>query len=409
MNRFGITISGIVQGVGFRPFLYREATERRLSGFVRNTSAGVYAEVEGELSDCEAFFAALETKAPPLSKITAIRREEIPVRGGTAFTILTSESGGKTALISPDIGICDACRRELLDPADRRCRYPFINCTDCGPRFSIIKDIPYDRASTSMAAFTQCAPCQREYDDPLDRRFHAQPNACANCGPRLSFFAGGKPEQGDAIALAVETIRAGGIVAVKGLGGFHLVCDAQNEQATSLLRRRKQRYEKPFAVMARDLSAVRAFCEVSVEEEALLTGFRKPIVLLRKKPKLSLAPSVAPGNARLGVMLPYTPLHCLLMEHFPTLVMTSGNVSDRPMVYRDEDALAVLAPLADAVLTHNRPIVRRIDDSVCVVSRGETRMIRRARGFAPEPLPLKGNGCTTLAVGAQEKNTFCLL
>ena len=409
MNRFGLTISGIVQGVGFRPFLYREATERRLSGFVRNTSAGVYAEVEGDLSDCEAFFAALEAKAPPLSRITAIQREEIPVRGGTAFTILSSENGGKTALVSPDIGICDACRRELFDPADRRYRYPFINCTDCGPRFSIIKDIPYDRASTSMAAFTQCAPCRREYDDPLDRRFHAQPNACADCGPHLSFFIGGKPEQGDPVLLAEDCIRRGGIVAVKGLGGFHLACDAQNEQAVALLRARKQRYEKPFAVMARNLSAVRAFCEVSAEEEALLTGFRKPIVLLRKKPEIALALSVAPGNARLGVMLPYTPLHCLLMERFAALVMTSGNISDRPMIYKDEDALAAFAPLADAELTHNRPIVRRIDDSVCVVSRGEQRFIRRARGFAPEPLPLKGNGRTILAVGAQEKNTFCLL
>ncbi|MEN6340891.1 MAG: carbamoyltransferase HypF [Clostridiaceae bacterium] len=409
MIRFGVSISGIVQGVGFRPFLYREAARHRLNGFVRNTSFGVYAEVEGTAPDCEAFFAALETNAPPLSRIASIRREEIPVLGDTGFHILGSEGGGRTALISPDIGICDACRRELFDPANRRCRYPFINCTDCGPRFTIIQDSPYDRKNTSMAPFTQCAPCQREYDDPLDRRFHAQPNACPDCGPKLRFLVEGVEQSGDPIALFTSMIRRGGVVAVKGLGGFHLACDAQNERAVALLRARKQRYEKPFAVMARDLEAARTLCCVSLEEEALLTSHQKPIVLLRKKPEFTLAPSVAPGNNRLGVMLPYTPLHCLLMEHFPVLVMTSGNPSDRPMVYRDEDAAGAFSSLADAVLTHNRPIIRRMDDSVCVVSRGEPRFLRRARGWAPEPLPLNGNVRTILAVGAQQKNTFCLL
>lgn len=409
MVRFGISIQGIVQGVGFRPFLYREAVNNRLSGFVRNTSSGVYAEIEGEAGDCEAFFFELETNAPPLSRITSVRRESLPVQGGDAFRILASESGGRTALVSPDIGICDDCRRELFDPDNRRFRYPFINCTNCGPRFSILGDIPYDRANTSMAAFRQCDPCQREYDDPLNRRFHAQPNACAVCGPELRFLVGGVEQSGDPIERFTESIRAGHIVAVKGLGGYHLACDAANEAAVSLLRARKQRYEKPFAVMARDGSAVRALCEVSGEEEALLASHQKPIVLLQKRPVIALAPSVAPGNNRLGVMLPYTPLHCLLLEPFSALVLTSGNVSDRPMLYRDEDAQSGLVDLADAVLTHNRAIVRRVDDSVCVVSLETPRFLRRARGWAPEPLPIPGNERTILAVGAQQKNTFALV
>ena len=408
MIRFGVTIGGIVQGVGFRPFLYREAVRNRLTGFVRNTSAGVYAEVEGEAVDCEAFFFELETNAPPLSRVTQVLREEIPVQGGETFSILASEAGGKTALVSPDIGICDDCARELFDPVDRRYRYPFINCTNCGPRFTIIEDIPYDRGSTSMAGFVQCERCRREYDDPLDRRFHAQPNACPVCGPELRLLVQGKEQPGDPIEQFFALIRVGKIVAVKGLGGYHLACDAANETAVACLRERKQRYEKPFAVMARDLTAVRALCECSPEEETLLTGRQKPIVLLRKRGGIALAPSVAPGNNRLGVMLPYTPLHCLLLEPFSALVLTSGNVSDRPMRYRDEDAIAGLIGLADAVLTHNRPIVRRMDDSVCVVSRNEPRFLRRARGWAPEPLPLPKNERTILAVGAQQKNTFAL-
>ncbi len=244
MIRFGVTIKGIVQGVGFRPFLYREAVQNRLVGFVRNTGDGVYAEIEGEAVDFEAFFFALETNAPPLSRITNVLREELPVQGGDSFQILASEGGGNTALVSPDIGICDDCKKELFDPSDRRYRYPFINCTNCGPRFTILKDIPYDRSSTSMADFRQCTPCQREYDDPLNRRFHAQPNACADCGPELTFLVGGLEQPGDPVALFAEAIRAGNIVAVKGLGGYHLACDANNESAVALLRARKQRYEK---------------------------------------------------------------------------------------------------------------------------------------------------------------------
>jgi hydrogenase maturation protein HypF len=323
--------------------------------------------------------------------------------------IRESQSGEKSALISPDIGICEDCRRELFTPTDRRYRYPFINCTNCGPRFSIIERVPYDRANTSMRHFPLCDPCRSEYEDPLDRRFHAQPNACAVCGPTLSFWADGKEQNGDAVALFAEYILAGKIVAVKGIGGFHLACDATNEAAVQLLRARKQRYEKPFAVMLRDMDEVRRYCEVSTEEESLLTSAQKPIVLLQKRDHTNIAPSVAPENRRLGVMLPYAPLHCLLLAETPALVLTSGNVSDRPMLYRDAEAMRELAPLADAVLTHNRPIVRRVDDSVFVVSLRKSRPLRRARGWAPEPLPLAGGTKPTLAMGALQKSTFCLV
>ena len=409
MVRLSLQIRGIVQGVGFRPFVYREALRHSLAGFVQNTGSGVTIEIEGELADCEAFFAALETNAPPLSRVQSIERTEIPPLGTRGFTILASSGGERDALISPDIGICDDCKQELFSPDDRRYRYPFINCTNCGPRFSIIEDVPYDRANTSMRTFTQCPACQSEYENPLDRRFHAQPNACPVCGPRLSFLIDGQVQDGDEIALFSETIRAGKIVAVKGIGGFHLACDATNESAVQLLRARKQRYEKPFAVMLRDLEEVQRYCDLSSEEAALLTREQKPIVLLQTRAENRLAPSVAPGNRRLGVMLPYTPLHCLLLEQNPALVLTSGNVSDRPMLYRDEDILTAFAQLADAVLTHNRPIVRRVDDSVFVVSVGVPRPFRRARGWAPEPLPLATSAQKILAMGAQQKNTFCLV
>lgn len=409
MIRYALNIGGIVQGVGFRPFLYREALAHNLAGFVQNTSFGVYLEIEGTSGDCEAFLRALEANAPPLSKITGIERNEIPATGEQGFFIRTSEVGERRALISPDIALCDDCKRELFDPADRRYRYAFINCTNCGPRFSIVKDVPYDRANTSMQGFVQCEPCQSEYDNPADRRFHAQPNACPVCGPALSILADGVALDGDPIERFEAFIRAGKIVAVKGIGGYHLACDAANESAVSLLRRRKQRYEKPFAVMARDMEAARMLCRISPEEEALLSGHQKPIVLCNRLPEAAIAPSVAPGNHRLGIMLPYTPLHCLLLEHIPTLVLTSGNVSDRPMLYRDEEAIHALSTLADAVLTHNRPIVRRVDDSVSVVSLGKPRPMRRARGWAPMPLPLPDGAQMILATGAQQKNTFCLV
>ena len=409
MVRYRIEVRGIVQGVGFRPFVYRQALRFALSGFVQNTASGVAIEIEGESAACAGFIAALSSEAPPLSRIQRIDQTEVPTSGERGFLIRDSAGGEKTALISPDIGICDDCKRELFSQDDRRYRYPFINCTNCGPRFSIIEDIPYDRASTSMRAFTQCPACQSEYENPLDRRFHAQPNACAVCGPELALFIGGKVQECDAITRFAEVIRAGKIVAVKGLGGFHLSCDATNESAVQLLRARKQRYEKPFAVMLRDLEETRRYCEMSDEEASLLTSARKPIVLLKKRADAALAPSVAPDNRRLGVMLPYTPLHCLLLEETPALVLTSGNVSDRPMLYRNEDVAAAFAGLADAVLTHNRPIVRRVDDSVFIVSLGEPRPLRRARGWAPEPVPLVNGTHQILAMGAQQKNTFCLV
>ena len=409
MVRIRIQVRGIVQGVGFRPFVYRQAARFALSGFVQNTGSGVTIEIEGESAACAEFLAALTSEAPPLSRIQSVEPVEIPATGERGFAIHTSKGGEKSALVSPDIGICDDCLRELFSRSDRRYRYPFINCTNCGPRFSIIEDIPYDRKFTSMRGFRQCSPCQSEYENPLDRRFHAQPNACAVCGPKLSFLVDGAELAGDPVALFADQIRAGRIVAVKGIGGFHLACSATNESAVQLLRARKQRYEKPFAVMLRNLDEVNRYCEVSAAEIALLTSPQKPIVLLQKRESASLAPSVAPENHRLGVMLPYTPLHCLLLEETPALVLTSGNVSDRPMLYRDEDVPAAFANLADAVLTHNRPIVRRVDDSVFVTSLGEPRPLRRARGWAPEPVPLPGGTRQILAMGAQQKNTFCLV
>ena len=408
MVRFIVTFRGIVQGVGFRPFLFREAMAHNLSGFVQNTSFGVVLEIEGSSADCEAFFAALEKNAPPLSRITHLEHKEIPVTGESGFVIRESVGGERNALVSPDIGICEDCKRELFTPSDRRYRYAFINCTNCGPRFSIIRDVPYDRANTSMAGFRQCPPCQHEYENPLDRRFHAQPNACAICGPTLAFLVDGIEQHADSVDLFAACIRAGKIVAVKGIGGFHLACDATNERAVSLLRARKQRYEKPFAVMLRDMDEVDRYCLVSKEEKRLLNSPQKPIVLLQKRAGAPLAPSVAPENNRLGVMLPYTPLHCLLLEQISALVLTSGNRSDRPMLFRDEKIPVAFAGLADAVLTHNRPIVRRVDDSVFVVSLGAPRPLRRARGWAPEPLPLAGSSRPILAMGAQQKNTFCL-
>ena len=409
MVRIRIQVRGIVQGVGFRPFVYRQAARFGLSGFVQNTGSGVTIEIEGDPAACAGFLAALTSEAPPLSRIQSVESSEIPVTGEQGFAIHTSEGGEKSALVSPDIGICDDCLRELFTESDRRYRYPFINCTNCGPRFSIIEDIPYDRKFTSMRGFRQCAPCQSEYENPLDRRFHAQPNACAVCGPRLSFLVDGVEVAGDPVALFAEAIRGGKVVAVKGIGGFHLACSAANESAVQLLRARKQRYEKPFAVMLRNLDEVNRYCEVSAAEIALLTSPQKPIVLLQKRENAALVPSVAPENHRLGVMLPYTPLHCLLLEETPALVLTSGNVSDRPMLYRDEDVPAAFANLADAVLTHNRPIVRRVDDSVFVTSLGEPRPLRRARGWAPEPVPLASGARRILAMGALQKNTFCLV
>ena len=408
MIRYSLTIRGIVQGVGFRPFMFRLAKSHSVCGYVKNTSEGVYAEIEGEEAACDSFVDDLKNHPPALAKINSVQVETQQPRGDKDFVILESSYGVRNALISPDIGICDDCKADIEDRNNRRYRYAFTNCTNCGPRFTIIRDIPYDRKNTTMAEFIQCADCQHEYEDPYDRRFHAQPNACPVCGPKLSFYIAGQLKQGDPYALFSECINQGMIVAVKGIGGYHLACDAQNEDAVARLRKRKIRYDKPFAVMMRDIDTVRRYCEIDETEEAALTCARKPIILLKKKKNCKIAEDTAPNNKRLGVMLPYTPLHCIIMEKFDALVMTSANVSDRPMIYDDNEAMDRLFNIADAVLTHNRKIYRRMDDSVCMAVSGRVRMVRRARGYAPEPLKLKKNKSVILALGSQQKNTFCL-
>ena len=408
MVRYSLTIRGIVQGVGFRPFMFRLAKSLSVRGYVKNTSEGVYAEIEGEEAACENYLDELKHHPPALAYIESIEVQQRQLRGDPDFVIMESSCGVRNALISPDIGICDACRADIGDKSNRRYRYAFTNCTNCGPRFTIIRDIPYDRKNTTMAEFIQCPDCRREYEDPYDRRFHAQPNACPVCGPRLSIYAAGEIKQGDPYELFSECIKKGGIVAVKGIGGYHLACDAENEDAVARLRKNKIRYDKPFAMMMRDMDTVRRYCEADETEEAVLTCARKPIVLLKKKKGCTIAEDTAPNNNRLGVMLPYTPLHCILMESFDALVMTSANISDRPMIYDDHEAMDKLFGIADAVLTHNRKIFRRMDDRVCMVVSGKVRMIRRARGYAPEPLRLKRNKGVILALGSQQKNTFCL-
>jgi len=412
MKRLAVEVRGIVQGVGFRPFAARRAMALGLAGFVRNTPSGVELECEGPAEACGALVRALQEDPPPGAVLFSVQARELPPRGETGFRILTSGQGAAEAAVSPDLGICPDCARELFDPADRRYRYPFINCTACGPRFTILEKIPYDRANTTMAGFQMCPQCAAEYADPFSRRFHAQPDACAVCGPRLTYVEGGAGTCGDVIGRFQRAILAGGVVAVKGLGGYHLACSAQNPAAVRRLREAKHRYAKPLAVMAPDLAAARALCLVSPEEEAELLSPRRPIVLLKKREHCAVAPEVAPGNGRLGVMLPYTPLHLLLLEHMPPLVKTSANLSDAPMPYRDEDLSRVLE-LCGAAVTHNRPILRRMDDSVCVFAAGQRRLFRRARGFAPAPVPVRTGGAAQapqlLAFGAQLKNTFCLM
>lgn len=408
MIRYSLTIKGIVQGVGFRPFIFRLAKSHSICGFVRNTSEGVYAEIEGEEADCNDFIDELKSNPPALAQIKSIQVKTSQLRGDKDFVIVVSSYGVRNALISPDIGICDECRADIADKNNRRYRYAFTNCTNCGPRFTIIRDIPYDRKNTTMAEFVQCPDCRHEYENPYDRRFHAQPNACPVCGPKLSFYIAGQIKQQDPYVLFSKCINEGMIVAVKGIGGYHLACDAKNEDAVARLRKNKVRYDKPFAVMMRDIGTVRRFCKLDETEERILTSARKPIVLLKKRDDCTIAEDTAPNSNRLGVMLPYTPLHCILMENFDALIMTSANISDRPMIYDDHEAMERLFDIADAVLTHNRQIWRRMDDSVCMEVSGKVRLIRRARGYAPEPLKLKNNSGVILALGAQQKNTFCL-
>ncbi|MFH1382304.1 MAG: carbamoyltransferase HypF [Chloroflexota bacterium] len=407
-----VNVRGVVQGVGFRPFVYQLATRYNLKGWVCNTSEDVKIEVEGEPTAIEQFLLALRKEAPPRATIEHVSVRHHRPADYTGFEIRHSVAEeGKYQLISPDIATCPDCLKEILSPDDRRYHYPFTNCTNCGPRFTIIEDIPYDRPRTTMRHFRRCPECQQEYDDPLNRRFHAQPNACPKCGPQLTLLdAKGHPlAVDDVIVAAGQFLRNGKIIAVKGLGGFLLACDATDENTVNLLRERKQRPFKPFAIMVTSLAESRKYCYVNKEEARLLSSPYSPIVLLRWKARSPIARAVAPSLKYLGVMLPYTPLHHLLLrEAALPLVMTSGNLSEEPIAKDNDEAVRRLAAIPDYFLVHNRDIYARYDDSVTMVERGTPQLLRRARGYAPYPVRLNFKSQPVLACGAEEKNTFCL-
>jgi hydrogenase maturation protein HypF len=412
--RAKITVHGAVQGVGFRPFVYRLATELRLCGWVLNSSQGVFIEVEGPLDLVQPFLARLEKEKPPLAIIQSLESSFLDVAGYQGFEIRYSDhTGPKTALILPDIAICADCLREIFDPANRRYRYPFTNCTNCGPRFSIIEELPYDRPNTSMRRFKQCPECEAEYHDPLNRRFHAQPNACSKCGPHLELWDSSRnvlASDDAALVKAAELITQGKVVALKGIGGFQLICTAREDEVVIRLRQRKRREGKPFAVMYVALEQVSRDCVVSGLEERLLRSPESPIVLLMRQPEEStIAPTVAPGSRTLGVMLPYTPLHQLLMRElgFP-VVATSGNLANEPICIDEIEALDRLKDIADFFLVHDRPIVRHVDDSIARIVCNREMVLRRARGYAPLPVRMKEPLPSVLAVGAHLKNTVAL-
>ena len=414
MVRKAIDVTGIVQGVGFRPFVYRLAQDCALTGFIANTPAGVTIEVQGEPDQVERFLSRLQTDAPPLAKITSLAPRDTELQSDSAFVILSSRfDSPPKALVSPDVAVCGDCLREMMNPRDRRFRYPFINCTNCGPRFTIIRDIPYDRARTSMASFKMCAACKREYDDPADRRFHAQPNACWDCGPQLQIWSadGSRIDTAEPIREAGKRLEHDAILAVKGLGGFHLACNAHSDKAVNLLRERKRRVEKPFAVMLRRIDDVESFCVVDEAARKLLLSFERPIVLLLRKPESPLADGIAPHNRFLGVFLPYTPLHHLLFSSgkFDALVMTSANLSEEPIAVDNDEAVRRLKGIADAFLVHDREILRRCDDSVVRLAAGRTQQLRRSRGFVPVPVPIEREVPPILAVGGELKNTICVV
>lgn len=412
-ERKRIRVRGVVQGVGFRPFVYRLATEEKLAGLIGNDTDGVIIELEGPAPRIQAFLERLTTETPPLARIDSVAVDAVAMTGESGFRIVASEVLGKVSTgIPADAATCADCLRELLDPADRRYRYPFLNCTNCGPRFTITRRIPYDRPQTSMAVFPMCPECQAEYDDPLNRRFHAQPNACPRCGPHvwLESHEGLAIESADPVAEAIERLLRGEIMAIKGIGGFHLSVDATDEAAVMRLRERKHRYGKPLAIMVRDMKAVRELCEVTAEEERLLATPARPIVLFQARRENGIAPSVAPGIPWLGVFLPYAPLQHLLFAdpRVKALVMTSANLSEEPIAIDNEEARARLGKIADAFLMHNREILQRCDDSVTAVVESASQLIRRARGFVPLAVPLPMEAPPLLAVGGHLKNVFAL-
>lgn len=414
ITRYSVAVSGTVQGVGFRPFIYSLAKKNFLKGFVLNNTGGVKIEVEGERKNIKKFLSQIKTSFPPLAVIEKIDYRELFPAGYRSFHIRKSKKEKKKFLpISADISICPDCLKELFDPNNRRYRYPFINCTNCGPRFTIIEDIPYDRSRTTMKVFPMCRQCESEYQDPLNRRFHAQPNACSSCGPQVSLWNWQQKKimVADPIKKVAELLQEGYIVAIKGLGGFHLACDATSRKTVATLRKRKYREDKPFALMALNMKMIKEFCEMDKDEEDLLLSERRPIVILKKKNRSLLAvDEVAPHNNYLGFMLPYTPLHYLLLKEVNLpLVMTSGNISEEPIVYSNEEAFSRLKGLADYFLIHNRDIRMRTDDSVTRVFQGKEFFIRRSRGYAPQPIKVDTFfDEPILALGGQLKNTFCL-
>jgi hydrogenase maturation protein HypF len=411
--RLRLEVSGAVQGVGFRPFVYRLATELGLVGWVNNSPQGAVVEVEGEAGRITELLRRLPAEKPRPCVLHRLTPTVLPPAGYTCFEVRDSSgSGQKTAVILPDLATCADCLRELFDPANRRFRYPFTNCTNCGPRFSIVEELPYDRPRTTMKHFPMCPACRAEYDNPADRRFHAQPNACPDCGPHLQWWdAAGNVQatHDEALLAAADALRRGAIVAAKGLGGFHLLVDARNQEAVQRLRQRKRREAKPFGLMFPSLEAVRLHCLVSSVEEQLLTSPEAPLVLLRRRRGTTVADAVAPGNPYLGIMLPYTPLHHLLLAElgFP-IVATSGNLSEEPICIDENEARTRLAGIADAFLVHNRPIARQADDSVVRVVLGREMVLRRARGYAPFPIAVPRPLPPILAVGAQQKNTLAV-
>jgi hydrogenase maturation protein HypF len=411
-RRVQVRVDGTVQGVGFRPFVFRLAEDLALGGWVRNDERGVLCEVEGAPDRVASFLERLPAEAPPLAVVERVEAQDVAPTGTGGFAIVASaRRGPPTAPVTPDTATCDACLAELLDPADRRFRYPFINCTNCGPRFTIVRDVPYDRPRTTMAGFRMCGRCRAEYDDPRDRRFHAQPNACPACGPSVRLLdRRGLAVSGDALAGAAAALRDGRILAVKGLGGYHLACRADDEAAVGALRARKHREDRPFALMVRDADAARALVDLRAEEEALLRSPERPIVLAPRRPGDVVAPSVASRVPELGLMLPYTPLHHLLLADTGLpLVMTSGNVSDEPIAFGDDDALARLSSIADVFLVHDRPIQTRTDDSVARVVGRAPLLLRRSRGYVPAAVPLPAPAARpVLGCGAELKNAICL-